>query len=206
MPNQTTRTLILEYLHTKGIANVEELSHLLHVTQANIRHHLSTLEDDGLVFVSGKAHPTGRGRPKKLYQLTQKNAEHNLDRLSSTLLKAFIHHLAPGESDDRLNSLAESIIDPNTKMNQTTNLSERLAKCILVLNDMHYRSRWEAHHSGPRIVFEHCPYRSIIQEHPEICLIDRKILELLLENKIIQIEKLKENRLGLTTCTFHVPV
>ena len=44
-----------------------------------------------------------------------------------------------------------------------------------------------------RIIFEHCPYTSIIDLHPELCQMDAYILKNLLGKEVIQIEKTSRN-------------
>ena len=42
------------------------------------------------------------------------------------------------------------------------NLTQRLNACVHLLNEMNYQARWEARSSGPRLVFSHCPYATIL--------------------------------------------
>ena len=197
---KTTRQQILDFLNTKEIATASDIAQALHVTHANARHHLNNLEDEGLIQVTGFKRPSKRGRPSRRYRLSSTLLEHNLNELTSKLLN-LLNSL--GNQDlPRLiaNRMTENIDTSNSK--QT--LSKKLQACILYLNDRHYKSRWEAHTNAPRIVFEHCPYRKIIDKQPELCQMDVKIIENLLGVPVNQTAKLEKKLHGIETCIFVV--
>ena len=75
---QHTRQQIITYLHSHRSATSAELGRALLVTPANIRHHLRLLKKDGLVEEIGQEPARGRGRPTKIYGLTNHALMHNL--------------------------------------------------------------------------------------------------------------------------------
>jgi predicted ArsR family transcriptional regulator len=83
-------------------------------------------------------------------------------------------------------------------------LARKLANCIDHLNTMHYHSRWEAHASGPRIIFESCPYASVIAAHPELCRMDQKLLERHLGGNVEQTAKLEKGSRTIPVCVFSI--
>jgi predicted ArsR family transcriptional regulator len=50
----------------------------------------------------------------------------------------------------------------------------------------------------------HCPYRSILDEHPELCRMDRLLLGNMLGMSVSQIDKQLTNRDGIAECSFLV--
>jgi hypothetical protein len=48
----------------------------------------------------------------------------------------------------------------------------------------------------------HCPYRRILDDHPELCQLDASLLEYFLDMSVRQIEKLDINAKGLPQCVF----
>ena len=64
---QNTRQRILQYLEKNSQATAPELSQVLDLTQANIRHHLGVLENDGKIEVIGETPASGRGRPTLVF-------------------------------------------------------------------------------------------------------------------------------------------
>jgi predicted ArsR family transcriptional regulator len=67
---------------------------------------------------------------------------------------------------------------------------------------MHYQARWEAGAEGPHIILGHCPYAVIIENHPELCKMDKAILSGLLGGQVEQLAKLEEGAGGLPFCAF----
>lgn len=198
----TTRNRILEYLRLKGTASAVEMSRVFQKTPANIRHHLSVLSDQGNVNIVGKRQPEGRGRPTQIFSLTEQVQENNIGKLLEILLLEFI--LEDNEETQRANlkRVAERLAENYTQGG--TNLSSRLFNCIGYINKYQYNARWEARAGNPHVIFEHCPYSTIISKHSELCQIDRYLLEVLLQSDIHQVEKLTTDKRGTTYCLFEI--
>ncbi len=67
---QTTREIILNELKKRGQARADDLAGVLGVTPMAVRQHLYQLQEEGAVICCSV--PQGRGRPAKLWELTQK--------------------------------------------------------------------------------------------------------------------------------------
>ena len=67
---QTTRETILTELKRRGQARADELAASLDLTPMAIRQHLYQLRDEGAVVC--RSTPSGRGRPAKHWELTEK--------------------------------------------------------------------------------------------------------------------------------------
>jgi len=196
----TSRQKILHYISEQGNATVEELSHALNVTTANIRHHLAVLVDQGSVMVIGSKPATFRGRPSQVYSLVQQSLRNNLESLTDILLSELKQNPISGEDGVLLKNVAAQLAS-KYKID-SSNPTRRLYSTIGILNQMNYRSHWEAHVEKPLIIFDHCPYKPIVGRHPEVCLIDKYILETLLSTPVEQIEKDTTNLKGLPQCVF----
>ena len=70
------------------------------------------------------------------------------------------------------------------------------------MNELRYEAHWEAHAESPRIFLGQCPYATIIDQHPELCRIDKYLLEGILDCKVEQIEKISRQVNGNTQCVF----
>lgn len=197
-----SRQKILNFIIEQQSTTVEELSKVFRVTPANIRHHLSILTQQGNVKVIGQKATTSKGRPAQIYSSSQQSDCNNLDLLSDALLSTFMHNAGSNERIQLIEKIASRIrmefrID-------ITNPTRRLYSSIHALNRMNYQAHWEAHHENPRIMLGHCPYRTIIDHHPELCLVDTALLENLLDTRVRQIEKLVNNAKNLPQCVFLV--
>lgn len=196
----TSRQKILNYITEHQSATVDELSRVFRVTQANIRHHLSVLTDQGSVKVIGTKAAAFRGRPSQIYCTSREGKENNLELLADILLANLDQRLAASRGEPPLKTIAEQIV---TRFQvDSSNPTRRLYSSIRVLNQMNYHAHWEAHIENPHIMLDQCPYQSLVKHHPEVCLLDKFILEILLSTPVEQIEKNTPNVKGLPHCVF----
>jgi len=222
----TSRQQLLEYVRSHNSVTSSEISQALHMTQANVRYHLRILVESGLVESIYRQFPEGKGRPARFFQPSKKSLGDNLDLLSNLLLKETYHELPPEEKEVFLKRLAENLASHSlsesnfksipsnkssvlsgTRISENTSklsLTKRLYLTINQLNQLHYIARWEAHKEGPLLIFEHCPYFSISSEHPELCQMDKYLLEFLIQSKVESISKLVKDKRGNTTCNFRI--
>ncbi|HZD58617.1 MAG TPA: helix-turn-helix domain-containing protein [Anaerolineales bacterium] len=198
---KNTRQRILDYLGAHKTVTAAELSHALHVTAANVRYHLAILLEREQIESAGERDPKGRGRPAQTYRLSQKARGENLDTLSKALLNEGLGSMEPREQEDFLKRLAQRL---KGEMKVEGSLTQRLYQAVRRLNEMHYQSRWEAHAEAPHLIFEHCPYRSILAEHPELCRVDASLIEVMLDRPSEQKAKLAQDDNGGTYCMFVV--
>lgn len=191
----TARQKVLSHLRKTRAASAREIARALKMSAPNVRHHLSVLRSDGRVEFVAVNNREGRGRPENLYSLSQAALGDNLSALASVLLT---------EAGKKLNvdAVAGHILDPS----QFTNLpvTKKLVLLVEKLNEMHYQARWEAGAEGPRVIFGRCPYANIIANHPELCQMDRAVLEQALAKPIAQFSKSEVNAFGNCPFVFRV--
>ncbi|RPI80547.1 MAG: ArsR family transcriptional regulator [Chloroflexi bacterium] len=195
---KTTRQHILDYLEIKQAASPVDIARALHLTAANIRHHLSILNEEGVVDVIDQRPAARKGRPSQVYALRRQVFTHNLDTLSSALLVEIYLLLPPEERSVFLKRLARRLISENRQ----TNPSQRLVHSVSCLNKMNYQARWEARADAPRVILGHCPYASILPEHPELCQMDAFMLEEMLGQPVLQTARLEKTPQGFRQCVF----
>lgn len=198
----TVRQQIREYLQDKQSASAEELARALQVTPANVRHHLAALISDGLVRKVGERPQAGRGRPVQLYSLVEILSRHNLVLLVKALLTTFDEREFKEEHGNLQRRLAQQLAKGG--MITTKNPGQRYFQAIQFLNTMNYQARWEAHAEAPHVIFSHCPYAQIIQDHPQLCKMDAFLLEELLGEEASQAAKLELTAKGTRQCVFLV--
>jgi predicted ArsR family transcriptional regulator len=197
-----TRQRLMEYLERRQIASAADMSHGLHLTAADIRHHLAVLELEGTVEITGLRPSVGRGRPSSLYQLTRQASSNNLDGLSRALMEETLQSLPEAEQAAFYSRLARRLI--NKKTSQPRQGSQRFLQAVQQLNQMNYQARWEAHADAPRIIFSHCPYAAILPDHPELCLVDAELLGILLDSPVNLSAHLQPNTHDIPECIFTV--
>ena len=186
----TARQKVLAYLNKTRTASVREISRALKMSAANVRHHLRVLTSDGRLEMTSARGREGRGRPEKVYSIPRVALGDNLSALSDALW-------TEAGASVRVEALAKRLAgDANLKSQPVT---KRLNLIVEKLNQMNYHARWEAGSQGPRVLFGHCPYASIIGKHPESCQMDAALLKELFGDEMEQIAKI-ENFQGM--CIF----
>jgi predicted ArsR family transcriptional regulator len=199
---QSTRSKIMDFLDNNNQATAVELSQVLGMTQANIRYHLSVLIEEGKVEVVGQNQTMGRGRPTHLYMPTKQAQKHSLDVLLRILLDD-IHSIGSSrQRESKIKRLADRLSSPRVEDNKS--IAIRLGECIRHLNDLHYQAHWEARSDFPVILFRRCPYSPVIDQYPELCTMDKHILENLLNREVTHTEKITRLPNSPQQCRFAI--
>ena len=191
----TARQKVLAHLKKTRAASAREIARALKMSAPNVRHHLSVLCSDGRVEHVAVNNREGRGRPEKLYSLSQAALGDNLSALADALLT---------EAGSRLNveALASRILDSSQLANLP--VTKQLVLLIEKLNTMHYQARWEAGADGPRVSFGRCPYAKVIDGHPELCKMDAALIEKALGLPALRSSKSEAGGSGLCPFIFRV--
>lgn len=207
---KTVRQRIWEFVRSHRAVTAIEISQALQMTEANARRHLGILRSQGLAEVIGQRPASGKGRPSLVYSISEAVLGNNLDQLASALLSELALSTTSGEARDRaLDRLAQQMgLGASSQNNPQKNpigsghLTQRLNTAIQRLNEMHYQARWEAHREAPRVIFGHCPYIAVLPSHPELCLLDNKMLQYLSGSPVKQTARLARDAQGIPHCIF----
>ncbi len=200
---QYTRRQIIEYLKNEHVATVPELSQRLNLTITNIRHHVKELESQNILQEMGKIPTQGRGRPTKQYGLAVGALEHNTFDLATALLKVLINQTLPVTftNQDKYLLIADELL---MTYQRHPNPIYRLNQAIAWLNQHNYRARWEASIIGPRLILEHCPYRAVQDQFPDLCSLSIALLVRLIGVEHNQITFRQLTIPGSTQCLFDI--
>lgn len=187
----TSRQKVLAYFGKAPTASAREISRALKMSAATVRHHLRVLTADGRLEMAAVRGRDARGRPEKIYSLPRSALGDNLAALSDALL-------TESGSQVSMEALAERLAGENSSTSHS--LVKQLNLTVEKLNQMNYHAHWEAGAEGPRILFGHCPYASILEKHPELCRMDQAMLQKLTGHPARQI--FRTGKEGSTVCVF----
>ncbi len=193
---QATRQRILDYLDQRGATSARQLAQAFSMTPANLRRHLTILQQRGLVAPVGRVPAEGRGRPEVTYAAIASPSFEPLVKAILADVEAAPARTRPGT----LKRLAMTLLggQPSASGQQ----SKRLLAAIQKLTPLGYKPRWEARPAGPEVVLGRCPYASIIADHPILCQLDAQMLEAMLGSEVDQAAKLQPGPHGLPQCVF----
>lgn len=174
MSSNNTRQLILAYLQQRPRATARQLAIALQRTSTDIRYHISRLQRDGLVCtLPAKFLHDHRGRPARIFALSHQAVHQPHDHLLGGALSLLLHE--PADKVNNLEALSNQIMPPEEPL--SGRFLATISRLLERLNYLQYHARWEARTRGPCIIFENCPYRNLLIQFPQLCELDRHILQ-----------------------------
>ncbi len=199
----STRDRILQTLRSHPRSTVTELAESVGINTISVRHHISSLQADGLLAVEEVRH--GVGRPRLVYYLTEKGLERfpsRYLRLTNRLLDQIKDTFPENQVNQLFTSLATDLADQYSPLAEGKNTEERLFLLQTLLAEEGFTMDWETRGSQIHIHEVTCPYYQIGKAHPEVCSVDQTLISSLLD---IPIEKVKCILSGDNRCTYIIP-
>lgn len=185
MTVKSTRQRILDLLSAQDQLSAGELSRALSVTQADVRYHLSRMEQEGLILAIKPRRSGRRGRPARRFTLASRTKQDNYDLITKALLNSIREKNSIEVQKIALHEIAEEIAGDTDPVGP---LGRRLMNAVNLLNQQNYQARWEAHADAPRVIFDRCPFATLRPDYPELCQLDSSLLSILLSEAVIQIQ------------------
>ena len=192
-----TRDLVLRTLLTQPRCTVNELAEQVGISPISIRHHIASLEADGLIGCEDERH--GVGRPRQVFFLTETGMEQfptryvRLTIRKETMPVAMVNKLFTQMAVDLAKDLSEGTETKNLSMEERLDLVKNLLK------QEGFSIEWEQLNGGYQIYEASCPYYFIGQNHPEVCAVDQILISTVLS---VQAEKVKCILNGDNNCTY----
>jgi predicted ArsR family transcriptional regulator len=199
---QETRQQILTILKEQGSATIDNLATHLGLTPITVRHHISILLGEG--YLTAQQVRRKVGRPHYVYNLTEKASDlfpQGYHTLTGRLLDELRSTVGQDGTEVLLSRLADKLASTIAPQVGHGTLEERLDQAARLLVAEGFLARWEK--TGEGYVFHelNCPYRRLIQNHPEVCVMDQRFLSEVLH---ISVEKIDCIAGGSERCTYKV--
>lgn len=184
---QHTRDIILRALKQHNQATVETLATVADVSPVTVRHHLNSLQAEGLLTLEAVRRKVGR--PYYLYGLSEKG--HDLfpkryARLSSRLLDELKSRFPPEVVTELFNGVVQTIVAEQREDFQHLTFEEKLTYLVNLLGEEGFLARWEKVDNNYVLTEYSCPYISVGQTHAEICIFDRELVISILNMPVVQ--------------------
>ena len=200
----STRNLVLENIQLHQPVSIIELAEAVGINPISVRHHISKLEETGLVDSEDERH--GVGRPRRVYHLTEKGREQfpaRSLRLASSLIQQLKQSLPKERLQQFFKELGTQLYDLEPEKLKAMTLDERLSWIDQQLTSEGFSVSIERTADEIRIHETGCPYFHVGQEHHEVCTIDRELI-----NAVLQSESERTTCLlhGDPKCTYVIPI
>jgi predicted ArsR family transcriptional regulator len=202
----TSRQQVLEYVRAQRTVTAADLSRVLGMTPANARHHLKILQELELVVATTYRKQVGKGRPARIFRLSEKIGGNNSELLATLLLNELFERTSSEDLPVLLQTIAKRIAGSGDIQTGSVpiNLAARLYLAIQRLNRLHYQARWEARSNAPRLVFSNCPYLNMVERIPVMCEIDLALIQVLVGMPASQKDRLVQDSRGERICIFQL--
>ena len=199
---KNTREKILHTLLKRPGSTINEMAEVVGINPISVRHHLNSLQADGLIEAQEERH--GVGRPRLVYSLTEAGMEkfptrylrltsRLLDQLKSSLPKPMVNKL--------FSEMAASLAEEYAEQIQGLKMEDRLGLIQDLLAEEGFTVEWEKYGAQYRIHEITCPYLQIGQNHPEVCTVDQTLISKMLA---VPAEKVQCILDGNAHCTYVV--
>jgi DeoR family suf operon transcriptional repressor len=196
----STRERIMQSLLASPRSSINELAESVGINGISVRHHLSSLQADGLVAYEEERH--GVGRPRLVYFLTEKALEKFPMRylsLTNRLLDQMRESLPQQVIDKLFKQMATRLLASYTNKIHSLTIHEKLDLIKELLGQEGFSVDWEQ--QGNQIFINEitCPYYHVSKSHPEVCQIDQTLISTVLS---IPVEKINCVLYGDSHCTY----
>jgi predicted ArsR family transcriptional regulator len=203
----STRRRVFTAILQAGSVTAAQLAEDLALTPAAIRRHLDALSDDELIEAKEplRRGPRGRGRPAKVFSLTDKGREsvHNsYDRLAMAAIDELIRTAGPAGLDRLANDYFGPISDEFRQAKSHDDQETDVQALVDALNRTGYVASVDDLPSGEQLCQHHCPVADVAKNYPQLCEIETGLISDLLKSHVQRLATIAH---GDGVCTTHVP-
>lgn len=186
---KSTRERIIQTLLLNPNSTINDLAEAVDINTISVRHHITSLQADGLVLAQEERH--GVGRPRLVYSLTESGAElfpTRYLRLVNQLFTQLKNRLTKKEMEKLLTQIALEITSGYGEKIRDLPIDQKLDAIQKFLLKEGFLIEWAKEGSDYIISEISCPFYHVSQAHPEVCVIDRVILSKLLSAPVKRVK------------------
>ena len=174
---KSTRERILQTLLNHPNSTILDLAEAVGINGISVRHHLTSLQAEGLVTSEEERH--GVGRPRLVYTLTEKGLERfpsRYLRLTNRLLDQMKESMPPAAINKLFTQMASDIAADYADQIKHFSVEEKLEFIKHLLAQEGFSVEWERQGEDYLIHEVTCPYYHVGQSHPEVCTVDQTLI------------------------------
>lgn len=203
-----TRTRVARDILENGPSTAASIAERLDLTTAAVRRHLDALSAEGLLeagepYVRG---PRGRGRPAKVYKVTDAGRdefEHAYDDLAASAL-GFVAEIGGEEAVAEFARRRLLYLEEAYRLALSAVGADRAPEAIAdLLTEEGYAASIEpSPHGGLQLCQHHCPVAHVASQFPQLCEAETDMISRLLGTHVQRLATIAH---GDGVCTTHIP-
>ncbi len=183
------RTKVLSFLHAYPQSSIKDISAAVGMGTVSLRHHINLMLRQGLLLVENKRH--GVGRPLQVFSLSASGQEIFPTRyypFTNVLLEKMKSRFSGEAVQLLIQDMAEDLSREANRKTAMLSMQEKAAFLKAYLTELGYQVKIRQPENGMScsILELNCPYRSISRQHPEICLMDEKLISSVMKAPVIK--------------------
>lgn len=197
---KTTREKVLTTIKLHPKSTIVEIADQVGINAISVRHHLTTLQAEGLINAEEERH--GVGRPRLVYSLSEKGLEvfpSRYYRLINSLMDQIKETLPAQNVNSIFSSMAEKLTSDYEPVLENMGLEKRLDLLKSILANEGFEVEWRKEGDQYSIQEISCPYSRIGEKHPEVCMFDKSIISNVLD---IPLQKISYHKREENLCTY----
>ncbi|WP_134766130.1 helix-turn-helix domain-containing protein [Nocardioides sp. 1609] len=208
--DSTTRQRVVRSILVDGPSTTAALAERLDLTPAAVRRHLDQLVDDGAVEArdARKAAGRGRGRPAKVFALTETGRD-GFDQKYDDLAAAALRFLAETGGDAAVREFArrragfvEERFGEVAEAHPDLGPAEVLAR---VFTEEGYAATVRESPVGEQLCQQHCPVSHVAHEFPQLCEEETAAISRVLGRHVQRLATIAHGDGVCTTCIPDLP-
>lgn len=202
-----TRQRVARALLVDGPRTAAQLAERLELTAAAVRRHLDALLEEDAVEVRQPRGTKGRGRPAKVFALTEKGRDGFEKKYDDVAIEA-LRFLRESMGEVGVREFAQrraAFIEKGLASSTSGSPAQRLAE---VFSANGYAASVKqlpvinGHDAGEQLCQQHCPVAHVAQEFPELCEAETEAIAKLLGTHVQRLATIAH---GDGVCTTHIP-
>ncbi|MBB5908789.1 putative ArsR family transcriptional regulator [Actinoalloteichus hymeniacidonis] len=201
-----TRHAVARLLLENGPATAAVIAEELGLGQAAVRRHLDALIADGQASTrQAPKGPRGRGRPARLYLLTEAGRArfgHAYDDLAVSALRFLAEHVGEHAVTAFARQRVADLVVRHRAVVAAAEPEARAEVLAEALTSEGYASSTRRVRSGEQLCQHHCPVAHVAAEFPQLCEAETALFAELLGTHV---QRLATIARGDAACTTHVP-
>jgi predicted ArsR family transcriptional regulator len=205
-----TRERVVRSILESGPSSAAALGERLALTPAAVRRHLDHLLDEGAIEMREPRVSTsrGRGRPAKLFALTESGHTHFAQQYDDLAVQA-IRFLAETGGEEAVKAFAERRVafiedEFSGVLAENPQLSPAEALAVVFTGEG-YAASARTLPVGEQLCQQHCPVSHVAHEFPQLCEAETEAISRVLGTHVQRLATIAHGDGVCTTCIPHAP-
>ena len=203
--DQPTRERVVRSILVNGASTAAALAERLDLTPAAVRRHLDVLLEEGMIEARQPrtVATRGRGRPAKVFVLTEAGRDH-FDQQYDDLAVQALRFLAETGGEDAVREFAnrrvafiEDRFDATLAANPRLSPTEALAQ---IFTEEGYAASVRQISVGEQLCQQHCPVSHVAHEFPQLCEAETEAIGRVLGRHVQRLATIAHGDGVCTTC------